>query len=54
MNIDSGFLFSEIDKLQIEDWEKKSLKLLVEAELAGRSAAQMREILKTQFEGVEK
>jgi hypothetical protein len=48
MHIDSDFLFLEIDKLDIEDWEKEGLKKLVTAELAGKSSGQIREMLETQ------
>jgi hypothetical protein len=53
MQIDSEFLFSEIEKLEIEDWEKVALKKLVLAELSGKSAAQMREMLESQSGGDE-
>jgi hypothetical protein len=54
MQIDSDFLFTEIEKLEIEDWEKEGLKKLVTAELSGKSAAQMREMLESQSGGDEK
>jgi hypothetical protein len=49
VKIDSEFLFEEIDKLQIDDWEKSSLKTLVLAELASKTANQFRELLETQM-----
>jgi hypothetical protein len=48
MQIDSEFLFQEIEKLEIEAWIKEGLKTLVTAELSGKSAAQFREILESQ------
>ena len=51
MQIDSEFLFAEIDKLPIEDWEKDGLKKLVLAELSGKSAAQVRAMLESNNEG---
>ena len=49
MKIDSEFLFEEIDKLPIAEWEKSGLKILVQAELAGKTANQFRELLESQM-----
>lgn len=48
MKIDSEFLFKEIEKLEIAEWEKQGLKALVIAELSGKSAPQFREMLESQ------
>ena len=48
MKIDSEFLFKEIEKLKIAEWEKEGLKSLVLAELSGKSAPQFREMLEAQ------
>jgi hypothetical protein len=51
MRAQPDFLIEQIDGLNLETWQKESLKLLLEAELDGKAAATFRELLQKQLDG---